>query len=152
MESSLRPVPGKMAIMNHEPRLAALRRDAKSLHEQGRLPEALALHEEALRLAPDAVVIWLSAARLAHALEQQEKSLRYFERAASFDPKCFAAIDAARRICIGAGLLERAQRYSRMAFELHPSPDKLIAGKLALPAIAESRASIHATREAYERA
>ena len=60
-------------------RLAALRDRAKSLYQQRRFAESLVAHEEALRLAPDSMVIRLSAARLAHSLEMQEVSLRHYE-------------------------------------------------------------------------
>ena len=78
-----------------EGRLAALRDKAKSLHQQRRFAESLDAHEEALRLAPDAMVIRLSAARLAHSLEMQEVSLRHYEEAVRVDPRCYDAMLAA---------------------------------------------------------
>jgi protein O-GlcNAc transferase len=132
------------------PQLAAVRDKAKRLHEQGRLAEALDAHGEALRLAPDAVGIWLSAGRLAHALGLQEVSLPHFEQAARLDPKCYDAVDAARRICIGLGLHARAVRYSAMAYELNPTAETLLGLKLMLPPIAQSLQAIRETRRRYE--
>jgi len=71
-------------------RLGRIRDQAKALYQLGRLPESLAAHDEALRLAPGNMVIRLSAARLAHLLEQQDASLRHFEEAARLDPRCYS--------------------------------------------------------------
>ena len=131
--------------------LAALRDQAKLLYEQGRLTESLAMHEAALRLAPDAVVIRLSAAKIAHALELQEVSLRHFEEAARLDPRCYQAVEAARRICVGAGFAARAAHYSRLAYELHPSPAAQLSLKLIVPSIMESPEAIRETRARYAR-
>jgi predicted O-linked N-acetylglucosamine transferase (SPINDLY family) len=132
-------------------RLAALRDRAGELFAMGRLHESLAAHDEALRLAPDAVIIRLSAGKIAHALELQEVSLRHFEAAAQADPRCYPAIEAARRISIGAGLAERAERYSAMAHALDPSPESLIAMKLMVPSILESTDAIGESRARYAR-
>lgn len=134
-----------------ESRLAALRDRAKSLHQQRRFAESLGAHEEALRLAPDSMVIRLSAARLAHSLERQEVSLRHFEEAARVDPRCYEAVEAARRICVGAGFAERALKYASMAHELNPSPAALLSTKLLVPSIMLSRDAIREARERYER-
>jgi predicted O-linked N-acetylglucosamine transferase (SPINDLY family) len=133
-----------------ESKLAALRDRAKSLHQQRRFAESLAVHEEALRLAPDAMVIRLSAARLAHSLELQEVSLRHYEEAVRVDPRCYEAVEAARRICVGAGFAERALKYASMAHELHPSPAAHLSMKLLVPSIMPSRDAIREARERYE--
>jgi len=129
--------------------LARLRDLAKQLYAEGRLEESLAAHHEALRLAPEAVVIRLSAARIAHALELQEVSLGHFEAAAQADPRCYPAIEAARRITVGAGLAQRAEHYSALAQALNPSPESLIAMKLIVPSIMESKEAIAASRARY---
>jgi len=129
--------------------LAQLRDQAKALHQQGRLEESLEAHHEALRLAPDAVVILLSAARLAHMLELQEVSLRHYEAAVRLDPRCYPAVEAARRICVGAGFADRAAHYSRLAFGLHPSAEVLMSQKLVVPSIMKSSEAIQETRERY---
>ncbi len=134
-----------------EGRLAALRDKAKSLHQQRRFAESLDAHEEALRLAPDAMVIRLSAARLAHSLEMQEVSLRHYEEAVRVDPRCYEAVEAARRICVGAGFAERALQYARMAQEFSPSPAAQLSMQLLVPSIMQSSAAIDETRERYER-
>jgi len=134
-----------------EERLCAARDKAKSLYHQGRFAESLQAHDEALGIAPDAVVIRLSAARLAHALELQEVSLRHFEAAARSDPACYQAIEAARRICVGAGFAERARHYSHLAYDLHPSADLALSQKLIVPSIACSQEAIAASRSQYER-
>lgn len=132
------------------PQLAAIREKARSLHEQGRLAEALEVHAEALRLAPDAVGIWLSAGQLAHSLNLQEVSLPHFEQAVRLDPRCFPAVDAARRICLGLGLYERALHYSKIAYELNPAPETLLGLKLLIPPIMHSNHAIRETRLRYE--
>jgi len=134
-----------------EGRIAALRDRAKSLYQQRRFAESLGAHEEALRLAPESMVIRLSAAKLAHALELQEVSLRHFEEAARLDPRCYEAVEAARRICIGAGFADRALKYSRMAHELNPTPDAYVSMKLLVPSIMLSHEAVRETRERYER-
>jgi len=131
-------------------RLAATREKAKTLYHLGRLRESLAAHDEALRLDPDAVVIRLSAARLAHALELQEVSLRHFEEAARVDPACYPAVEAARRICVGAGLAERAAHYSQLAYAMNPVADILLSMKLIVPSIMDSVDAIRGARVRYE--
>ena len=131
--------------------LDALRERAKSLYHAGRLRESLDAHEEALRLAPEAVLIHLSAARIAHVLEMQECSLRHFEDAARLDPACFPAIEAARRICIGAGIGQRAQHYTALAQALHPSPEAQLSLQLFVPCINDSPAAIREVRSGYAR-
>jgi protein O-GlcNAc transferase len=131
-------------------RLVARSRDtAKILYQQGRLAESLKAHEAALLIAPDSVVIRLSAARIAHALELQESSLRHFEAAAKLDPRCYPALEAARRICAGAGLAERATHYARLAYELNPTPEALLSMRLTVPSIMNSLLAIHETRKTY---
>jgi protein O-GlcNAc transferase len=129
--------------------LIQLRDRAKALHQQGRLHESLEAHHEALRLAPETVVILLSAARLAHALELQEVSLRHYEAAARLDPRCYPAIEAARRICAGAGFADRAAHYSRLAMALQPSAEAMMSQKLVVPSIMESSEAIRETRAGY---
>jgi protein O-GlcNAc transferase len=129
--------------------LAQLRERAKTLHLQGRLKESLEAHHEALRLAPNALAILLSAARLAHALELQEVSLRHYEAAARLDPRCYPAVEAARRICVGAGFADRAAHYSSLALGLHPSAEALMSQKLVVPSIMESSEAIQETRAHY---
>ena len=130
-------------------RLAALRDRAKSLYQQRRFAESLVAHEEALRLAPDSMVIRLSAARLAHSLEMQEVSLRHFEEAARIDPSCYEAVEAARRICVGAGFAERALAHARRAQELKSSPAAALSMHLLVPSIMPSIEAIAEARERY---
>jgi protein O-GlcNAc transferase len=129
--------------------LQDLRDRAMRLHREGRLSEALAAHDEALALAPDVLGIRMSAAHLAHLMGLGELSLQHFEQAVRIDPRCYPAVDAARRICVGAGLAARADRYSEMAHALRPTAESLLSHKLLVPAIAESRAAIAATRARY---
>lgn len=132
-----------------EARVVALRDQAKLLYVQGRLAESLELHEQALRLDPAAVVIRLSAARLAHSLELQEASLAHFEEVVRLDPRCYPAIEAARRICIGAGFAERAAHYSTMAYALRPTADALMSLKLVVPSIMESSEAVREARARF---
>lgn len=129
--------------------LAVLRDRAKSLYAAGRLAESLQAHEEALALAPDAVIIHLSAARVAHAMELQARSLAHFEAAARIDSRCYPAIEGARRICIGAGIDGKAQHYSALAQALRPSAEARLALQLFVPAISGSRAAVAEARARY---
>jgi protein O-GlcNAc transferase len=134
-----------------EEQLALCRDKAKSLYAQGRLVESLAAHDDALRLAPDNIVIRLSAARLAHRLEHQEASLRHFELAAQVDPKCYPAIEGARCIALGAGIADRALHYSTAAYGLNPTDEILLSLKLIVPSIMHSIPAIRESRARYER-
>jgi len=131
--------------------ILSLRDRAKELFAAGRLRESLTAHEQALQLAPNAVVIRLSAAKIAHALELQELSLGHYEAAAQADPRCYPAIEAARRISVGAGLAERAERYSALAQAFNPAPESLIAMKLIVPSIMNSAQAIAESRARYAR-
>ena len=130
-------------------RLDAARDKARVLYQQGRLRESLAIHDEALELAPQAVAIRLSAAKLAHALELQELSLRHFEEALRVDPRCYQAAEAARRICVGAGFADRAAHYSRLAYDLNPAAETLLSMQLIVPSIMQSPDAIRETRARY---
>jgi predicted O-linked N-acetylglucosamine transferase (SPINDLY family) len=130
-------------------RLGQVRDQARWLFQQGRLRESLAAHDEALKLAPDAVVIHLSAARVAHALELQEVSLHHFEAAARLDPRCYPAIEGARRICAGAGIAARAAHYAEQANELAPSAESLLSMRLMVPSIVPSFDAIAEIRAGY---
>jgi protein O-GlcNAc transferase len=133
-----------------EARLSEIRAEAQRLQAAGRLDESLALHREALRLAPQAAGIWLSAGLLANELGQQAASLPLFEKAAQLNPTLTPAIEAARRIAVSAGLFDKAWRYSEQAYALRPSDDILIAKALTVPAIQPSVEAISASRIAYE--
>jgi protein O-GlcNAc transferase len=130
-------------------RLTVLRERAKSLYQQGRLRESLEAHHDALRLDPGAVVIRLSAARLAHALELQEVALGHYEAAVRVDPRCYPAVEAARRICVGAGFADRAAHYAKLAGELQPTADAAMSLRLVVPSIMESGAAIREARARY---
>lgn len=129
--------------------LEAAREKARAFYHQGRLRDSLAAHDEALSLAPHAVAIRLSAAKLAHALELQELSLHHFEEAARVDPRCYPAIEAARRICVGAGMAERAAHYARLSYAIDPAPDVLLSLQLLVPSIVGSVETISEFRARY---
>jgi predicted O-linked N-acetylglucosamine transferase (SPINDLY family) len=136
-------------VIREDVGLARVRDRAKALYQLGRLSESLAAHDEALRMAPDSVVIRLSAARIAHVLERQEVSLHHFEEAARLDPRCYQAVEAARRICVGAGIADRAEDYCIRAHALNPTAEALVSQKLLVPCIMESTDAIRSTRERY---
>jgi protein O-GlcNAc transferase len=138
------PAPGGMC------RLEQIREQAQRLHRAGRLPEALELHRDALRIAPHLTGIWVSAGMLADELGERSASLEFFEQAASLDPACLPAVEAARRICVSAGLAVKADRYSKQAYALKPSDDIRIAQALTIAAIQPSVEAIAASRRAYE--
>jgi len=140
----MRPPPGGMH------RLAQIREEAQRLHRAGRAAEALSLHREALLIAPQFAGIWLSAGLLANELGQQWASLPLFEEAVRLDSSLFAAVEAARRICVGVGLIDKAARYSDLAYSLMPSDDIKIARALCIAAIQPSVEAIRDSRRAYE--
>jgi protein O-GlcNAc transferase len=131
-------------------RLDRIREDASRLHAAGRLREAFELHREALRIAPQLAGIWLSAGLLAHELGDRYASLHSFEQAARISPTLFPAIEAARRICVSAGLFNKAMHYSKLAYQLKPSDDIRVAQARTIAAIQPSVAAIAASRRAYE--
>lgn len=108
-------------------RLTQLKQEAEDLQAAGRLKEALQLHHEALRIAPHVAGIWLSAGVLADAIGERAGSLPLFEEAARLQPSLFPAVEGARRMCASAGLLDKAERYSDLAYAQWPSDDVLIA-------------------------
>jgi protein O-GlcNAc transferase len=132
-------------------RLACIRNEARRLQEKGEFSQALELHREALRVAPQFAGIWVSAALLADALGEQWTSLTFFEEAARLNPGLLIAVESARRICVAAGLIEKAAHYSQLTCALAPSDDIRIARALLLPAIQPSMETLHATRSTYER-
>jgi predicted O-linked N-acetylglucosamine transferase (SPINDLY family) len=134
-----------------EGQLAGIRDRAKWLYQRGLFKESLDAHHEALRLAPDAVIIRLSAAKLAHSMELQDVSLGHYEEAARLDPRCYQAVEAARRICVGAGFEDRARYYAQAAYDLNPTTEALLSLKLLVPSIMASAEAIRDTRSRYER-
>lgn len=128
--------------------LSAMTERIRQLHQEGRLDEALECYRDAQRIAPDDATICLYAARLAQQMGKEHVSLPSFEKAVRLS---YAAVDAARSICVVKGLYERALHYSRLAYELQPSSATLIAMKLLIPAIQQSVDSINRTRSSYER-
>jgi protein O-GlcNAc transferase len=144
LDQLMGPLPGGMA------RLAQLRDAAAQLHRSGRLAEALDLHREALRIAPHLAGVWLSAGLLANEAGDRSASLQFFEQAAALDPTLFPAVEAARRICVNAGLVVKAARYSKQAHALQPSDDIRISQALTIAAIQPSSDAIAASRRAYE--
>jgi protein O-GlcNAc transferase len=119
---------------------------------QGKLHDAALLLEEALTIAPRSVLLLVTAATVASELVQGEDALNFYDRVIAIEADNFAALESARRLAIGAGLVERAQRYSEQLLRVSPTDDALIAMRLTLPAVEESRESIGATRTRYERA
>jgi protein O-GlcNAc transferase len=130
--------------------IGQLRDEARRLHESGELREALKLHRQALRVAPQVAGIWLSAGLLANELGEQWTALSFFEEAARLNPTLLPAIEAARRICVAAGLLEQATRYSDQAYALKPAADIPLARALAIAAIQPSAESLAQCRREYE--
>lgn len=132
-------------------RLTQIRDEAQRLHRAGRLADALRLHREALLIAPQFAGIWLSAGLLANDIGEPWTALPLFEEAVRLDPSLFAAVEAARRICVGAGLTEKAERYAGLAYALKPSDDIRIAQALSIAAIQRSVEAIKESRRTYER-
>ncbi len=130
--------------------LAQLREAARQAHRAGRFGEALDLHREALRQAPQFAGIWLSTGLLLDEMGEQPASLRFFEEAARLDPRSFPAVEAARRICVGAGLADKAARYSERALAMRPCDEILMARALTIEAIQPTVESIDASRRAFE--
>jgi len=131
-------------------RLGRLREEAERLRRAGKLHEALELHHQAIAIAPHVAGIWLSAGLLLYEMGDQPESLPFFEEAARLDATLAAAVEAARRICVGAGLLEKAAYYSGRAFAIQPSDDIRIARGLTLAAIQPAAVAIDPARASYE--
>ena len=94
--------------------------------------------------------IWLSAGFLANEMGEPWASLALFEEALRLDPNLLPAVESARRICVNAGLLDKARFYSEQAYRQRPSDDIRIAQALTLSAIQLSAESVRAGRAAYE--
>jgi predicted O-linked N-acetylglucosamine transferase (SPINDLY family) len=145
LDELLGPLPGGAAAVNE------LRDAARRADQEGRLDEALELHHRALRIMPEHPGIWQSAGFLAHRLGNRDASLSCFEKAAQLDASLLPAVEAARRLCISAGLFDKAERYTGRAWALRPSDDLRIAQALTIPAIPPSLEAIAGIRAEYER-
>ncbi len=108
------------------------------------------MYRRALRIAPQSAGLWLSAGLLANDSGDQSLSLEYLEEAVRIGPSLFPAVEAARRICVGVGLIDRAVRFSDQACKLRPADDIRIALSLTIAAIQPSVDAVKRSREAYE--
>jgi protein O-GlcNAc transferase len=144
LDALLKPAAGGMQ------RVAEIREQAQVLHRSGKRTEALELHREALKIAPNMAGIWLSAGLLAYETGNPYASLPYFEEAVRLNPALLAAVEAARRMSVNAGLFDKAVHYSELAASLRPCDDIRISFALTIDAISPSREAIAAQRQAYE--
>ena len=145
LDGILGPLPGGAAAVNE------LRAAARLADQAGRVDEALELHRRALRIMPEHPGIWVSAGFLASRLGDRDASLSYWEKAALLDSSLWSAVEAARRVCVSAGLVDKADRYTAKAQALRPSDDPRLARVLTIPAIPMSIDEIDVIRSAYER-
>jgi len=130
--------------------LEQLRDEAQALHGAGRLAEALDRHRAALRLAPGSAGLWMSTGLLLNEMGAQHTALAYFEAAAHLDASLLPACEAARRICVSAGLMDKATDYSRRLEASAAGNDIRIALALTTAAIQPSADSIDTERQSLE--
>jgi len=131
--------------------LAQLRAEAQALRAAGRPAEALARCREALRLAPRSAPLLFATGLLLDELGDQPESLARFEAAVRADPAYVPAIEMARRICIGAGLLDKARRYTQMLLARGDDDDLRLALALCVRAIQPSAGELERSRVEYRR-
>jgi predicted O-linked N-acetylglucosamine transferase (SPINDLY family) len=131
--------------------LLQLRERADKLRGAGQRGEALTTYLEALRLAPRSAGLLFAAGLLLNEMGRQPDSLEMFESAVSADASLTPAIEAARRICIGAGLLDKARHYTRVLLARTPSDDLRLAIALCVSAIHPSLDDLERSRAEYDR-
>jgi predicted O-linked N-acetylglucosamine transferase (SPINDLY family) len=115
----------------------------------GRLPEALACYRQALLHAPAESGLWTAIGLLLVGLGMQQAALAYFEEGARLDPVPAIAAEAARRLCVGNGLPDRAARFTPRGAAHALPQDREIALSLTVPAIVDSLPHIASCRLAY---
>jgi protein O-GlcNAc transferase len=130
-------------------RLQALRTTAEGLVAAGKFKDARMLLADALEIAPADPQLWLIAGRLDCGLGSPQTGLDNVERAVRLDPSSEEANEIARRICSAAGLYERAVHYGERMLALAPTQEIVVARRLQLPCIQQSRQAIRDTRARY---
>ena len=133
----------------HRP-LEQLYTEAGSLSRAGRLGEALQRHREALRQSPTSARLWLATGLLLSETGAQATSLAYFEEAARLDASLLPAGEAARRICVAAGLLDKAEFYSARLAAAGAHDDVTLALAMTVAAIPSSAEAIDRDRQDLE--
>jgi predicted O-linked N-acetylglucosamine transferase (SPINDLY family) len=132
-------------------RVGTMRTAAEELMAQGKLKDAHALLLDALQIVPHDAALWLTAGRLDCALGRPQLGLDNVERAVRLDPESIEANEVARRICTAAGLYDRAVHYAERMLALSPTEEIVVARRLQLPSIQQSRQTIRETRDRYAR-
>jgi protein O-GlcNAc transferase len=130
-------------------RLQSMRSTADGLSAEGKFEDARALLLDAVHIAPDDAQLWIAAGRLDCANGRPQSGLDYIEQAVLLDSRSAEANEIARRICVAAGLYERALRYSNTMLALAPTEEIAVTRALLLPCIQQSCESIRDTRQRY---
>jgi len=93
----------------------------------GRKDEAIAAHEEAIRLNPNSAQAWHMYGLTSYMLNHGEKAIEQFECAAQLDPTFFLSLGFVAQILRGMGRIEEGEGAARRAFKrieqevaLHP--------------------------------
>jgi predicted O-linked N-acetylglucosamine transferase (SPINDLY family) len=132
--------------------VSQLAHEAENLRRAGRLVDSLRAYIEALAMAPRSAALLLSTGMLLNQMGRQPESIGLFEDAVSADPSLVPAIEAARRMCVGAGLIDKARHYTGMLLERQPTDDLRLGLALCVGSIPLSVTDLHRSRAEYERA
>jgi predicted O-linked N-acetylglucosamine transferase (SPINDLY family) len=142
---ALREAAGQAAVT----RASELQRRALELAAQGRPRAALDLLQDVLALTPNPETLH-AAAELAGDCSDYQLGLDYLDRLLALESQNAPALRLGCVLSVGGGLLERLPHYTQCLRSLAPADELLTLVRLALPPIQQSRASIAATRAAYE--
>jgi tetratricopeptide (TPR) repeat protein len=112
---------------------------ACALRAQGRLPDALAVVDAALQIAPRAPALLSLAATLSAELGHGSQALDYCERILEQDGDDIRVLSTACQLAARAGLPQRARAYAERVVRVVPRADVTFVLQLALPAIYASR-------------
>jgi protein O-GlcNAc transferase len=122
---------------------------ACALRAQGRLPDALAVVDAALQIAPRAPVLLSLAATLSAELGHGSQALDYCERILEQDGDDIRVLSTACQLAARAGLPQRARAYAERVVRVVPRADVTFVLQLALPAIYASREALLEQRRSY---
>jgi predicted O-linked N-acetylglucosamine transferase (SPINDLY family) len=120
-----------------------------ALRAQGKLPDALAVVDAALQIAPRAPALLSLAATLSTELGHGSQALDYYERILEHDAADMRVLSTAARLAAGAGLLQRARAYAQRVVRIEPCDELTFVLRLALPAIYASAAALLDARRSY---
>jgi predicted O-linked N-acetylglucosamine transferase (SPINDLY family) len=126
-----------------------LRHAADALLAADRYEEARRLLLDAVAIAPGDATLRVALGRLDCSHGRAQSGLDHIEQAIELAPHLVEATEIARRICVAAGLYERALHFSNRMLELQPTEEILVTRGLLLPCIQDSRSAINESRARY---